>query len=1570
MVSHVIFRLLEFGNRKSSRIILGLALAIAGSIEAQTTFHWNPDPALLTSGSGEAQKSYNWTSNADGTGSWPKSAFDDDFTAGSLGSAWTFLDSTSNKTGSASVSGGALTLNAAGKDVWTGENEQAAIYRSDISGDFDVSVKVNGFSAAADPWTKTGILVWNDFKKASSGGGFAVMVTRDNGFTVHYDSIAPVGRFDSPQGGTATAVFPCWLRAVKKGSIFSGYYKTSLNSPWVLLKDARTTLGVVSGGNSQIGLFIASHSNTGVTSTSQMDDFQGGGDIQANNLNLACDGTSATSETDARLTANLSAASVDLSAFSGAFSFLNSTLTVSGNANFDGTGTINAGTGLLALNGSGTQVLIPRLSQVFPAINKGGSGTVQITNHPIIAGKLTLSSGNFDLGSRTNEFAGLAGTGGSFSALGAGDTLIFTDDANFSGLTSVPSAGSIQIRAQGAGKSIAFTPGNVTYNNLYLWPNPASGTANRITVGAGTLKVKGTLFLRDQKTAGFSGIVDFRANNANVAADGDIIRIDEGSSGTSSLALLMGNGTWTSKANVAISTANGGSADGSTLDMAGTGIQILTLTGGSLNKVNHASTGTLQLGSALSAASLAQSGGSLNFNGANLALTGNLQVTNGTSATFIGLGGRTLAVGGNASFAGTAGSLLNLDPSGNWNMQATGKLTADYASIGRSAATVSAGNTTPSCVDALGNTRWNFGTIAPPVLTRQTPDTSVLTGAPVTLSVHATGSGLLYAWIKKPNAAILSTDTLYTIGSAALTDIAQYQCTVSNDYGSVVATISLTVNEPASVSHATGDTSVVLGKPAVFSVSAKGSGTLTYDWYRKGNAASIFSGPVYTLAKPTMADSGAVFYCIVGNGFGTPVQTADAVLSVDEPATMIAPPANIAVLLGQKAAFTVTARGSNKLAYEWHRLGVTPPIPGATAATYTLDPATKPDSGASFYCIISNDFGSATSPSAKLTVNALQPPHDTIVLADQTALFKVSAGSAPTTTFAWYRKSDTTAVIGTDSILTVAPVKSSDDNARFFCKVSTPSGTVTTGEAILTVAKIPVVTREPVKVTVLAGQPATFSFSVSGTPALGFQWKKKSSPASSFVGDTVFTLPAVTVADNNSVFYCIVANLWGRDTTAEATLIVNDPALITREPKDTVVVAGQKAAFTVGSKGTGPLAYAWHRKGDTATLSTDTVYTVNPAALADNGSIFQCIVSNDFGRDTTREAKLTVVQAALIVREPKDLTVGVGRKAVFTVGAIGANPIAYKWRKQGDTTGIGKDSVFTIDSVKLSDNGKAFTVIVSNGFGSDTSVAAKLTVVVCDSLFKVTPESLTVDEGQPVLLAGQASCSDSYLWSAVSGPAPRILDPEAKNLAFNAPRILADTSMVYQFSASYGSATVSKLVKIKVKEAIPDPKFTLKPTAKWNGLAPLVVRPSLANDAALKASKYAPPFNYQWSISDIIADTVQAGDSLSLSHPVESGLLDIHLCLDNGGLPDCESIMVDVAVLPVSLRRAIAHASGPVARSGPDLFWLSSARIRIWTWQGRILWEHRGAAGEMAVMPDEAFRALIHHQAQMEILLR
>jgi hypothetical protein len=83
------------------------------------------------------------------------------------------------------------------------------------------------------------------------------------------------------------------------------------------------------------------------------------------------------------------------------------------------------------------------------------------------------------------------------------------------------------------------------------------------------------------------------------------------------------------------------------------------------------------------------------------------------------------------------------------------------------------------------------------------------------------------------------------------------------------------------------------------------------------------------------------------------------------------PPANVTVIEGNPASFSVVATGTEPLSYQWRKGGIA--ITGATGTSYSIAAAMPADEG-SYDVVVTNDCGSATSAAATLTVTAATAP--------------------------------------------------------------------------------------------------------------------------------------------------------------------------------------------------------------------------------------------------------------------------------------------------------------------------------------------------------------------------------------------------------------------------------------------------------------------------------------------------------------------------------------------------------------------------------------------------------------------
>src|SRR5439155_7848731 len=84
------------------------------------------------------------------------------------------------------------------------------------------------------------------------------------------------------------------------------------------------------------------------------------------------------------------------------------------------------------------------------------------------------------------------------------------------------------------------------------------------------------------------------------------------------------------------------------------------------------------------------------------------------------------------------------------------------------------------------------------------------------------------------------------------------------------------------------------------------------------------------------------------------------------------------------------------------------------------------------------------------------------------------------------------------------------------------------------------------------------------------------------------------------------------------------PASIFSQPRDITVLEGHSASFRVIADGSQPISYQWFFGANSITDATNATLQFNSVQMADAG-LYRVSLSNSFGTDTSREARLTVI---------------------------------------------------------------------------------------------------------------------------------------------------------------------------------------------------------------------------------------------------------------------------------------------------------------------------------------------------------
>jgi hypothetical protein len=480
------------------------------------------------------------------------------------------------------------------------------------------------------------------------------------------------------------------------------------------------------------------------------------------------------------------------------------------------------------------------------------------------------------------------------------------------------------------------------------------------------------------------------------------------------------------------------------------------------------------------------------------------------------------------------------------------------------------------------------------------------------------------------------------------------------------------------------------------------------------------------------------------------------------PPTIVSQPQSQTVTAGSTVTFSVTASGTPPLLYRWHKDGAQ--IAVTTNGIFRIFNVNSNHAG-TYFVIVANNFGSATSSNAVLTVlpanqvpvvTWIRPTNGSTFPANSTLILTAEA-SDPDGTVSFVDFFANSTFVGRVS---------SVDNTYNGVWSNAPSGTwQLRAEAVDNAGGRGV--SGSVQITIGSGNTNTGGFAFvprgsvwryldNGTDQ-GIAW------ADPFFDDSAWASGPAQLGYGDGDESTVVS--FGPDpfnkyitTYFRHRFIVTNAAewsaLTLRLLRDDgAVVYLNGTEINRQNMPSGPVTYQ--------TLATVTVNDpdedaffeapVSPGLLVSGVNtiaveIHQVMVpSSDISFDLELVGTSATPTPPTIVTQPQSQTVSQGANVTFSVTATGTAPLFYQWLKDGSPIATGTNSpTLRLLNVSFTDAG-AYSVVVSNSEGSVTSAEAILTVVFNSPpmVTLLSPTNGSVFRAnQPIILRAQATDPD------------------------------------------------------------------------------------------------------------------------------------------------------------------------------------------------------------------------------------
>ena len=502
------------------------------------------------------------------------------------------------------------------------------------------------------------------------------------------------------------------------------------------------------------------------------------------------------------------------------------------------------------------------------------------------------------------------------------------------------------------------------------------------------------------------------------------------------------------------------------------------------------------------------------------------------------------------------------------------------------------------------------------------------------------------------------------------------------------------------------------------------------------------------------------------------------------------------------------------------------PVPGQVGtATISLEVTDSENATGSI------SFDVVVEPSAPVIVSELISP---AVLAGGSLTLEGTAVGTPPLSYQWFF--DSAPLDGaTSSTLDLADVQIIQAGV-YALEVSNSGGSVRKEIAQVSVNAELGITTEPVDLTVIEGETATFQVTAGGTAPFTYQWSFEGAAISGEISDT---LMLSSVQEVQAGSYAVeISNAAGTVSSRAARLEVLVPPTLGEQPADQLVSTGTLVTLSVSANGTAPLSYQWIFSGNAISGATASSLVLENVQTSQSGA-YQVVVRNAAGEVVSGEAVLTVSQPLEITGQPQSQTIVEGESTTLTVEVSGSEPVSYQWFYNGTVLAGETGAALSLSGVTTTQAGE-YSVEVANAVSRIQSTAAILTVAVAPVINLQPTESTVVEGGSAQFSVGVSGSKPlSYQWQKNGTDIGRATDSS-----------LSLSSVTVAEEGTYGVRVSNAAGTVESQAA----QLTVNVPVKSEG-GPHDVIVGVGDPLALTVSASGtPPLSYEWYVNGTIID--------------------------------------------------------------------------------------------------------------------